>query len=125
MKRLTNDLKVGNGRNPVLVADFMLRPTFRPDGRVERAQITDREESAIRYCVTKSAADSRITLGEETETTNNVSLAVSRQRRQGISLKHPSYRLEFPLCLAVGLLVDPFLSCLPWQIRLIMSFVFY
>jgi hypothetical protein len=115
-RQRTDNLEIRNGRNPVLVAHLVGGPTFRPYSSIKRAQVTDREQSngQPRRSKKKAAADSRVTLGEKTETTNNVSLAVCRQGRKGISLEHFSYRLEFPLGLGIRLGVDPFLSCLPW-----------
>lgn len=58
---------------------------------------------------TKYKVDPRITLCKQTETRDNVSPRIRRQRRQGILFKHAANVLELALGLGVGLGVDPFL----------------
>lgn len=41
----TDDLEVVDGRDPIVVADSVVLPALRPDGLVQRRQVTDGEEA--------------------------------------------------------------------------------
>jgi len=112
-KPLTNDLEVGNSSDPVLVANLMGRPTLWPNGRVQRREITNRKQPIISFHPMSQPTDSRVTLGEKTETANDVSFTVSGERRQGVLFEHLADVLELPLGLGVGLGIDPFLTGFP------------
>lgn len=61
---------------------------------------------------------SRVTFREETETANDISLAVGRQGRERVGLEHASDNPEFPLSLGVGLAVHPCLAGSEGEVRL-------
>lgn len=61
-------------------------------------------------CRGRGSTDSRITLGEQTETANDISVAVGGERGKGVALEHAPDMLDLALGLGVGLGVYPFLA---------------
>jgi hypothetical protein len=118
IKPPTNDLEVGNSSDPILVTNLMGRPTLWPNGRVQRGEITNRKQPTISFHPMSRPSNSRVTLGEETETANDVSFTVCRERRQGVLLEHLANVLQLPLGLGIRLGIDPFLTGLPGEVRL-------
>ena len=119
----TDDLQVVDGRDPVLVAHFVRAPARGPDGLVQRRQVADGEEPGVRRASTLRLLDSRVTLGEETETAHDVSLRVRAQRRERVLLEHAHDVVPLALGLGVALRVDPFLALAEGQVRLGLAFL--
>jgi hypothetical protein len=109
----TDDLKVRDRGDPVGVALLVGGPACGPHGRVERSEVTDGEEAAkgelsavtsVRGCKRRERGDgrdSRITLGEKTETANDISVAVGSERGKGVALEHGPDMLDLALGLGV------------------------
>ena len=72
--------------------------------------------SGAAFCL--RSLDSRVTLGEETETAHDVSPRVRAQRRERVLLEHAHDVVPLALGLGVALRVDPFLTLAEGQVGL-------